>query len=233
MLGTQHSRRVGNRVGAGPGYSALCRHWSQTLSIESMNRIAGRVLAGAAVLSSLASTRAAAQAVIVSGRVTSGGIPLVGAHVRVDDLNPKIDRVTNAEGRYTFVIPSNSVRGQSVKVVATMADRRIRYLPKSDVIVLVGTGITKDFDLERTSAAAPVTPIATTQQSTSAQPATTAPRIDPTTTDSSTFLDLTGAADIATALAGRVPGLIVVPPSMPGGSASFVFRGPRSALGSS
>jgi hypothetical protein len=205
-----------------------------------MNRIVSRALASAVVLSALASTRAAAQAVIVSGRVMSGGVPLAGAHVRIDDLNPKIDRVTNGEGRYTFVVPSSNVRGQSVRLIATMADRRVRYAPKSEVMVLTGTTIVKDFDLALVSAPAPVTPIASTQQSAgtqqsaSTQPAAPAvPRIDPTMTDSTAFLDLTGAADIASALAGRVPGLIVVPPSTPGGSASLVFRGPRSALGSS
>ena len=70
----------------------------------------------------------AQRAMTVAGHVTSRGATLAGAHVRVDEL--QIDRTTDSDGRYSFVIPSSSVHGQNIKVVATMADRRLRYWPR-------------------------------------------------------------------------------------------------------
>ena len=93
----------------------------------------------------LSSAAIAQQAVTVSGYVSSHGAPLAGAHVRVDEL--KIDRKTDASGRYSFVVPSASVRGQRVRLVATMLDRHVRYASKSATIELIGVPVTQDFDL--------------------------------------------------------------------------------------
>src|SRR4051794_32379131 len=81
---------------------------------------------------------AAQRTVTVTGHVTSHGVPLIGAHVRIDEIRPPIDRVTTSDGRYSLLIPASSVQGQTVRIVATMADRRIRYLPASATIRLTG-----------------------------------------------------------------------------------------------
>ena len=46
------------------------------------------------------------------------------------------------------MVPGSSVHGQNVTTVATMGDRRIRYVPGSAAIVLTGVPLTQDFDLE-------------------------------------------------------------------------------------
>src|SRR6185503_2678015 len=46
--------------------------------------------------------------------------------------------------------------------------------------------------------------------------------------DSAALIEASGPADLATALAGRIPGLLVTSAAMPGGSALMVYRGARS-----
>lgn len=180
----------------------------------------------AAVLSlGMPVTAAMAQrAVTVSGHVTSGTTPLVGAHVRLTELS--IDRTTNADGRYSFLIPSISVRGQSVHVVATMGDRRIRYIPKSAVIELNGTPVVQDFDLAIASEGQVIPEPAESQRSPGVR------HVDEALSDTANLGGIAGTVDLASALAGRVPGLDVRPASVLGGSALLLHRGPHSILGS-
>ena len=171
----------------------------------------------------LSSAAIAQQAVTVSGYVSSHGAPLAGAHVRVDEL--KIDRKTDASGRYSFVVPSASVRGQRVRLVATMLDRHVRYASKSATIELIGVPVTQDFDLalleEGQEIAAADLP---------AQPSEQRVTIANVAVDSG-LGEVGAATDLASLLVGRFAGLNVVPASVPGGSAQLTFRGPRSALG--
>src|SRR5690242_4384045 len=101
-----------------------------------MNQMIVRTVCALTLSGAWAGTSFAQRAVTVAGHVTSRGAPLPGAHVRVDEL--RIDRTTDAEGRYSFVVPSSSVHGQNIKVVATMSDRRLRYLPVSATLALTG-----------------------------------------------------------------------------------------------
>lgn len=165
----------------------------------------------------------AQRAVTVSGHVSSGGKALVGAHVRIDAL--KIDRTTDVDGRYSFVITSTNVRGQSVKIAASMSDRRVHYTSQTFTISLTGVPLVQDFDLvlgdepER-----PATPDSVPESNAGRRPATAS-------TENTSLGDLSGAVDLASSLAGRFPGLKVSPASL-GGSALLTLRGPRSILGS-
>lgn len=187
----------------------------------------------------------AQQAVVVTGSVASGRVPLAGAHVRIDAVTPKIDRTTGSDGRYSFVIPSSNVRGQAVRITATMQDRRVRYIAKSATITLNGGALTQDFDLERASGSEPIAaPTDSARGSTnprvereppgppdSASRSSGERRAITATSENAPFEDLSGTVDLGSVLAGRFAGLRVSTAS-PGGSAQLTLRGARSILGS-
>jgi len=164
---------------------------------------------------------AAQGAVTVSGHVTSSGRPLVGARVRITEL--RLERSTDVAGRYSFIVPSSEVRGQTVHLVASMSDRRVRYLPASATIVLAGGAIVQDFNLsvaaEREPGPSPAEP-----PSESGGAAASVDSVD--------LSESAGAIDLASVLAGRFEGLAVSTASVFGGSPSLMNRGPRSILGS-
>jgi hypothetical protein len=193
-----------------------------------MSRSLWRPSVVAALATALAGARVGAQqAVIVSGHITSGGAALSGVRVAIDEL--KIERTTDGEGRYSFVVPSSAVRGQRVKITASLRNRRGVYVPKTATIQLVGRPVTQDFDLalaldEQVVAERDTTrPAATT---------TAAPRVQATfgLGDSVSADRLDGRVDIADAAVGRVAGLVVAPATRVGGSSLITFRGPRSFL---
>ena len=166
------------------------------------------------------------QAATVSGHVTARGAPLAGARVAVEEL--KVERTTGSDGAYSFVVPSSNVRGQTVRIVVT-ADRRLRLAPAVSSIVVTGGPILKDFDLVSGDGAPAPTP--GQPQPAPGQPA--APQQIARTVVTSPVIqlgELAGAVDIASVLAGRVPGLTVRAASVPGGSALLTFRGQRSIL---
>ncbi|HTE43786.1 MAG TPA: TonB-dependent receptor plug domain-containing protein, partial [Gemmatimonadaceae bacterium] len=168
------------------------------------------------------------QAVTVSGHVTSNGAPILGVHVRIVSL--RIDRVTDAQGRYSIVIPSASVRGQSVIITASMIERRARYLPESASLALTGGPVVQDFDL----ALAPDGEIAQARDSGRSTPATPAVgAIRTAIVDTLTLDEIAGATSLPSALAGRFAGLDVRSASVLGGSTFLSYRGTRSLLGSS
>ena len=74
-------------------------------------------------------TASAQQAMIVTGHVTHRRAPLGGVRVRIEQF--RTERVTDTEGRYSILIPSSSVRGQTVTLTATLRDRHIPYLAQS------------------------------------------------------------------------------------------------------
>jgi TonB-dependent SusC/RagA subfamily outer membrane receptor len=187
-----------------------------------MSRVVVRSLIAVLALGWARSVPLAAQtAVTISGHVTSSGRPLSGAHVRIAELG--LERSTDAFGRYSFVVPSADVRGQTVKLVASASDRRVRYAPLTTPIVLTGEALVRDFDLklatERDS-------IALVESAAAAPGPGVTRRID-----TLNLSETLGAVDIASALAGRFPGLAVSTASTLGGSPSLTFRGPRSVLG--
>src|SRR5438477_8174461 len=84
---------------------------------------------------------AAQEAVTVSGHVSADNHPIQGATVRIQELN--LGGSTDAEGRYSFIVPSSRVRGQTV----TLTARYVRYSPESVQITLVGGSLARDFTL--------------------------------------------------------------------------------------
>jgi TonB-linked SusC/RagA family outer membrane protein len=105
-----------------------------------------RSLLGAALalhaLALLPATLVAQQPLAISGRVTSEtGAPVQSASVFLEGMG--LGGVTNAEGRYTFVVPAARVTGQA----ATLTARVIGYKPQSVQVTLSGGEITRDFRL--------------------------------------------------------------------------------------
>lgn len=163
----------------------------------------------------------------ITGHVSAGGQPVQGASVRIRELG--IGTTTNADGRYTFIVRSSSVRGQTV----TLEARHVRYNPESISITLTGGTLDRDFELfpvgdpRSRAVASPVTNAAA-----NAEPG---PRVAVTpirpTLDSTAFDELPGPIDVVSAMAGRVAGLDVTSASTLGGSAVAILRGYHSILG--
>src|SRR4051812_23699412 len=187
----------------------------------------------------LAATSAAAQSsVTITGHVSSGGMPLQGASVRIEQLD--LGTTTNMDGRYSIIIPSSRVQGQTVALVA----RYLRYAPASVQIVLVGGSLVQDFELSP-SEGAPVTKVnpADTNVATSRPanavtvpaggfPMIRLPRaLVGIVVDSSAFLEQSGPVDLPSALAGRVAGVEVQSSSAVGGTSALRVRGSHTLIG--
>ncbi len=157
----------------------------------------------------------AQQAMTVTGHVTSRNAPLKGARVRLAQLG--LERVTDVDGRYSFLIPSGTVRGQAVTLSATMDDRHTLYRPASVEIALAGGEVVRDFALLVDS---PAAELAGARDSAGML-----------VLDALDIGALSGSATLAQALAGRVVGLEVVPAAVPGGTDHLQYRGTRSVKG--
>jgi TonB-dependent SusC/RagA subfamily outer membrane receptor len=173
---------------------------------------------------SFVSTALAQEPESITGHVSAGGLPVQGAAVRIRELG--IGTTTNAEGRFTFIVRSSNVRGQTV----TLEARHVRYNPVSVGIALTGGTLTHDFELfpvgdSRGATAQPVE----ANGPAPGQRATIVPA--PATVDSTAFDELAGPTDVVSALAGRVVGLDVTSASVTGGSAVAILRGYHSILG--
>lgn len=187
----------------------------------------------------LAAVPAAAQSsVTITGHVSSAGMPLQGASVRVEQLD--LGTTTNADGRYSIIIPSSRVQGQTVTLVA----RYLRYAPASVQVVLVGGSLVQDFELSPTEGT-PVTKVnpADTNLAVSrpakavSAPAGGIPMIRlpgvlrGIVVDSSAFLEQSGPVDLPSALAGRVAGVEVQSSSAVGGTSALRVRGSHTLVG--
>jgi len=162
--------------------------------------------------------------VTISGHVSSNNFPLQNASVRVSDFN--VGGTTDADGHYSFIVPSSRVRGQEVTLVA----RHARYVSKSIKIVLRGGSMVQDFELQ------PVN-VRTGVRAESLEPTAIAPTVAPSITlstaqraDSTDFGETAGPYGLPAALAGRIAGLNVTSSSTIGGSTSMVLRGARSVV---
>jgi TonB-dependent SusC/RagA subfamily outer membrane receptor len=185
----------------------------------------------ALLLGLVPSALAAQEAVTVSGHVSADNHPIQGATVRIQELN--LGSSTDAEGRYSFIVPSSRVRGQTV----TLTARYVRYSPSSVPITLVGGSLAKDFELvppgERQPQAASPAPAG------SAGPVVlvgspSGPIVSPLVerkVDSTAFDEIAGPVDLVGALAGRVVGLHVTSAVTAGASEPIVLRGYHSILG--
>jgi TonB-dependent SusC/RagA subfamily outer membrane receptor len=168
---------------------------------------------------------AAQEPVTIDGHVSSAGRPVQGATVRIPSLG--IHSTTSSEGRYSLIVPSTKVRGQTVSLEA----RHVRYNIESTPITLNGGSIAKDFELTPAgeprrvvATAAPAGPI-------DVQPVVAArSAIRGDIVDSSAFEEAAGPVDFVSALAGRVVGLNITSAQTMGGSAPIVLRGYHSLL---
>ena len=168
----------------------------------------------------------AQEAVTLTGHVSAASMPLQGASVRIPDLN--LGTSTDVDGRYSFIIPSSRVRGQTVTVVA----RYLRYQPGQAAIVLTGGTLVQDFELRPAGEAPTVVAAPTTRPTAPIEPGeaprAAGPRLARPSVDSSTFAAAAGPLDLPSALAGRIAGLDVTSASTFGGSAPMLVRGPHS-----
>jgi TonB-dependent SusC/RagA subfamily outer membrane receptor len=174
----------------------------------------------------LTSTLAAQEAVTVSGHVSSGTTPLQGASVRIGSLD--VGSTTDAEGRYSFIIPSSRVRGQRV----TISARHARFTTQNIDVTLTGGALVRDFDLPPVGAGQP----SRQETAVAPTPASGGPRssvvVTPSRTlvDSSAFADAPDPIDLASTLSGRVAGAVVTSAASVGGSSSIIIRGQHTFL---
>lgn len=184
------------------------------------------MLVGAAIFMTLAASAIRAQeAVTISGHVSAGDHPVQGASVRIQEL--RLSATTNPEGRYTLIVPSSRVRGQTVTLIA----RHVRYNPESVRISLVGGALQRDFQLMPVGESQPrAADVATIAPEPVAAPTVRA--VPPqAVVDSTAFDELAGPTDFVSALAGRVAGLDVTTASTLGGSAPILLRGFHTIVG--
>jgi hypothetical protein len=155
-------------------------------------------------------------AMTVTGRVTANGRGIEGASVRVADLGISVS--TDAEGRYSFIIPSASVRGQTVSIVA----RSVRLPVVTRSLTVRGGSVVQDFDL---------TPAARSDSSPTItrEPQEPPNRLRPLGNAAAVPPGDSLAPDIWGMLAMRHAELVVRPPATPGASGSLTYRGVRSA----
>ncbi len=116
-----------------------------TYLVEGLQRVA-RVSAaiGLALVALAPQALQAQQTATLTGRVLNeAGQPIDGATVFVTELNT--GALTNAQGRYTLVIPAARVRGQAVGILA----RYIGYTVDRKQITLSGGTIETDFQLKQ------------------------------------------------------------------------------------
>ena len=168
---------------------------------------------------SISAARARAQeSVTIGGHVSAAGNPVQGATVRIPALG--LSSTTTSEGRYSLIVPSAKVRGQTVDLVV----RHVRYSIETAPVTLTGGFLVKDFDLS------PAGEPRADADPTDARPL--AVRVAPAraVVDSSAYEEAAGPVDVVSGLAGRVAGVIVTTPSTIGGSAPIVVRGYRSVV---
>ena len=105
-----------------------------------MRRVRTLVRQSLLILVSVAASAAAQGAVTVTGHVSAASMPVRGATVRIEELN--LGATSNAEGRFSFIVPSSRALGQTVPLKASHP----RYRSKSINVVLIGSSIEQDFD---------------------------------------------------------------------------------------
>ena len=183
-----------------------------------------RGLSWCLVALSISAARVTAQeAVIIGGHVSAAGNPVQGATVRIPALG--LSSTTTSEGRYSLIVPSIRVRGQTVDLVA----RHVRYNIESTPITLTGGSLIKDFEL--TPAGDPRAEARGTNAGpVDVRPVASRVALTRTVVDSTAYDEAAGPVDVVSGLAGRIAGVIVTTPSTMGGSAPIVVRGYRSIV---
>ncbi|MEO7455449.1 MAG: TonB-dependent receptor plug domain-containing protein [Gemmatimonadaceae bacterium] len=209
-----------------------------------MRRLCGLSFCTLLSLGVLPALLAAQEPVTVTGHVSSGRMPVRGASVRIESLD--VGALTDPDGRYSFIVPSTKVRGQTVTIIA----RYLRLRPQSIEITLVGGSLERDFELVTLDA--PVRPgdqprtvepvAATTGGDTRPAPrSTTAAAVGveaklglaayAPVLDSTAFVDVSAPTSLASALSGRFAGVEVLTSGAIGGTSALYVRGLRTISG--
>ena len=174
--------------------------------------IAASLLVSALAMPALAH----AQDAVIKGTVTGpGGQPLEGAQVSVQSL--LVGAVTNAKGFYSFSISAGNVKGQTLDVIA----RRLGFSPVTKQLALTAGEHTLDFALQEDVRRLDEMVVTGVAAATSMKNTTIS--ISKVSEDQ---IQTVPAADIGSALSGKVPGVKVISESgQPGSVATVQIRG--------
>ncbi|MDO8502778.1 MAG: SusC/RagA family TonB-linked outer membrane protein [Gemmatimonadaceae bacterium] len=175
---------------------------------------------GLALLGFLPVGARAQQGTTVSGQVTAavGGAPLVGARVAIP--GQRVAAITDANGRYTLVVPAG------ISGAVTLTARRIGYLPRSVQATLAGGSVRQDFVLEVSAtqlAEVVVTALGAERQKSklgTAQQQLSAGEVNNTR-----------AQNLVQQIQGKVSGVQITSPGTQGGSTNIIIRGQNSITG--
>jgi TonB-linked SusC/RagA family outer membrane protein len=175
-----------------------------------------------AVLGSIPAAAFAQGNITVSGRVLSDAQqPLQGASVTMPAVG--FGASTDAQGRYSFTIPSTRAAGQTVSLTA----RRIGYAQKSVQVTLnAGQAISQDFTLA--ASATQLTGVVVTALSQLREKGTIGTSVSNVT---GADLTLTKPPTLISALSGKAAGLAIYQSGNMGGSQRVIIRGAGSILG--
>ncbi|MCU0615653.1 MAG: SusC/RagA family TonB-linked outer membrane protein [Gemmatimonadaceae bacterium] len=160
----------------------------------------------------------AQQQATLTGRVTDeGGQPLDGATIFIAELNT--GGLTNAQGRYSIVVPAARVRGQLITIQA----RFIGYTAATTRITLSGGTVETNFSLKQDiNRLSQVVVTGVTGATEVKKLAFTVAQV------SAADMPVAGANPLAQ-LQGKVPGANIVSASgRPGSSPQVILRGPQS-----
>ena len=180
-----------------------------------------QLLASFAMVFAIPAT-ALAQGTILSGQVVSasGSQPLAAAQVSIEAL--RVGGQTDAQGRYSFTVPSANVNGQTVTLVA----RRLGFSPSTAQVRLTGNSIITDFRLA--SVATELTGVVVTAlgvQREKSQLGTAQQQL------STGELNETKTMNVINSIQGKVSGVNITGSGTQGGSNRIVLRGANSISG--
>jgi TonB-linked SusC/RagA family outer membrane protein len=188
-----------------------------------MMKHVNRALALASVVLGLIPAALHAQGTIVSGHVrTDAGTPLQSVNVSIPTL--RLGGNTDAEGRYSFTVPTGLVpAGRTVALTA----RRIGYAPRSATIDLSGPTVTHDFTLAQS--ATQLEGVVVTALG--IEKSKKALGVAQQTIDSTILTQGARSQNLVADLSGKIAGISVTGATTQGGSARIVIRGANSING--
>ncbi len=185
-----------------------------------MTRAIPRTLV-ACTLALLPALAAAQQAATVTGRVTDAqNQPLSGVSVSIEAL--RLGGHTDDAGRYSFTVPAENARGQTVALTA----RRLGYVPKTTQVALTGGTVEANFALDVAATALAqvvVTALGLERERSklgTAQQQLTAGEVNDTR-----------AQNVMQQIQGKVSGVQITSPGTQGGSTNIIIRGQNSITG--
>src|SRR5688500_15006260 len=161
----------------------------------------------------------AQQPATVTGRVTDlQSRPLATVSVSIETL--RLGGYTDEDGRYSFQVPAENARGQTVTVMA----RRLGFSGKTAQVELTTGTHTVDFTLEESPHTLPVVTALGIEKTDKAVTVSVA-------TVRGDEISQARETNIVNALSGKVPGAVITNAGPQGGSSRIVLRGANSIAG--